>query len=77
MREAYPAMQHVNGWRAHALLREFLDGDSWEALQWIWDNYPDHVVELSSYPFGVGVLRWNTLFWDVRVDIKPTGQRWA
>ena len=51
---------------AVSILRHYLDANSWDNLQQILAEYPDDVVELSAYDCSVGVLGWNTLFWEVR-----------
>lgn len=66
MRQAYLSMRHTHGAVAVAILRHYLDPASQDCL---FDNlalYSDSVCELSSYPFGLGVLGWNTLFWEWR-----------
>lgn len=66
MRLAYDVMKHAQGLVALTLLRQHLDAPSLDTLWDILRDYRDSVVELSSYPMGVGVLGWNTLFWEVR-----------
>lgn len=57
---------HDTGLRAYGLLRQAMDAASWEALQSIWDRWPDAVVEFTCYDRGVGLLGHNTVFWEVR-----------
>ena len=66
MRDAYLIMQHTHGAVANWILKEYLDSPSHDMLEWILQNYPGYVIELSVYPYSVGVLKWNTLFWEVR-----------
>jgi hypothetical protein len=66
MRQAYPLMQHIGGIRAVTLLRHYLDPSSQDDLFRMLADYPDSIVELSCYPFGVGKLNRNCLFWEVR-----------
>jgi hypothetical protein len=66
MRQAYAMMSYANGLTAISLLRTYLDPPSMDMLLAILCDYSDSVVELSTYPIGVGVLGWNTLFWEVR-----------
>jgi hypothetical protein len=66
MRLAYDVMKQAQGLVALTLLRQHLDAPSLDTLWDILRDYRDSVVELSSYPMGVGVLGWNTLFWEVR-----------
>lgn len=66
MRAAYGRMLHADGLRAVMLLRQYLDPSSQDDLFSMLSQYPSSVVELSAYPFGVGRLKRNTLFWEVR-----------
>lgn len=66
MRQAYPLMSFADGLHAVSILKRQLDANSWEQLCWILRAYPDSVVELSSYSCSLGVLGWNTIFWEVR-----------
>ena len=66
MRQAYATMKHACGLVSAALLRQHLDAPSQDKLWDILSCYTDSVVELSTYPCGVGVLGWNTIFWEVR-----------
>jgi hypothetical protein len=66
MRQAYAMMSYANGLTAVNLLRAYLDPPSMDTLLAILHDYSDSVVELSTYPISVGVLGWNTLFWEVR-----------
>lgn len=66
MRDAYDQMGHIHGLSAVQILRQHLDAPSNDMLWEILNKYNESVVELSTYPFGLGVLGWNTLFWEVR-----------
>ena len=66
MREALLNSKHIEGIRAMLLLRQHLDTESMDTLERLLTEYPDSVVELSTYPFAVGVLGSNTIFWEVR-----------
>lgn len=60
------AQCHQWGILAVALLRQYLDTPSMDKLEEILEQYADSVVELSTYPMAVGILQWNTIFWEVR-----------
>jgi uncharacterized membrane protein len=59
-------MQTIRGAAAVHLLQRHLDERSYACLQALQEAYPDDAVELSAYDCRVGVLGWNTLFWEVR-----------
>jgi hypothetical protein len=61
-----PQQQHVSGLRAVFTLREYLDAPSYDCLQETLEHYPDSVNELSAYRVTLGVLNWNTVFWECR-----------
>jgi hypothetical protein len=48
------------------MVKQHLDNASWENLWILFEAYPDHVVEFSSFDKPVGELGWNTIFWEVR-----------
>jgi hypothetical protein len=53
---------------ASSLVKHFLCDNSYEWLQSLLDNYPDHVVEFSTYGVNWGTLpSYNTVFWEVRL----------
>lgn len=66
MRQAYPIMRHTWGLQALSLVRTQMDQPSWEQLHQLWDDYPDSIIEFSCYSIRVGILRLNTIFWEVR-----------
>jgi hypothetical protein len=66
MRQAYEIMSHAWGSRALTILRRHLDASSQDNLFRILEEYGDSCVELSAYSIPVGVLGWNTIFWEVR-----------
>jgi hypothetical protein len=68
MRQAYPTMQHAFGLKAITILKQYLDAPSLDELFRILKLYNSSVVELSSYDRSVGVLKLNTIFWEVRCD---------
>lgn len=52
---------------AHMLLKEFLNGPSYDDLEELLDAFPDRVVELSCYEMDVGnIPNRNTVFWEAR-----------
>jgi hypothetical protein len=59
-------MYHTWGVPAINILRRYLDAASWDNLCMLLQEYRDSIIELSAYDCSVGVLGWNTLFWDVR-----------
>jgi hypothetical protein len=66
MREAMLNAKHIEGLAALHLMKQHMDGSSWNFLNDVWDDYPDSVVEFTCYDRSVGVFGWNTLFWEVR-----------
>jgi hypothetical protein len=58
---------HANGIIAYRLLRETCDPDSYDWLQYLLENYEDHVVEFSTFECAWGMIeRKNTVIWEVR-----------
>jgi len=58
---------HLAGVLAAGLLRGACDPDSYDWLQHLLDNYPDHVVEFSVFECCWGVIdNRNTVIWEVR-----------
>lgn len=66
MRQAYETMEHANGLEARMLLRRFLDAPSLDKVDELLYEYPNDILELSAYSCPVGVLLWNTIFWECR-----------
>lgn len=60
--------KQVSGIIAWFLLRHYLCPNSFDWLRELFDRYPDHVVEFSSFERrGIGTLpNYNTIFWEVR-----------
>jgi hypothetical protein len=56
----------AQGLIARSLIRTFMDVQSYENLISLFDRFPSHVVEFTSFSRGVGILGWNTVFWEVR-----------
>jgi hypothetical protein len=73
-------VQYATGLRASALLQKYMDASSWEMLNEILScqlgdnnsygnpllNFTYPTVEFSCFDIPVGVLGWNTLFWECR-----------
>jgi hypothetical protein len=60
--------EHVWGLRAKCLLERYMDIDSRECLHEIMRSYHFPVVEFACFDRPVGILRTNTIFWEVRTD---------
>jgi hypothetical protein len=66
-REAMTRASHSRGLRALSILRSNLDPQDFEDLIDLTLDYPDHVVEFSSYSKKVGVLDRRLVVWEVRL----------
>lgn len=67
MREALrSAPRHATGVAAYTILRDHMDGSSWDCLLDLLDHYDGHVVEFTILDQPCGQRGWNTLFWEVR-----------
>lgn len=51
---------------AQLTLKHFLDAASYENIINLLDEYPDCVIEFSTFDSPVGNLGWNTIVWEVR-----------
>ena len=59
--------REVHGLMAKSYLDAFLDVPSREWMDvLLYELYPDSVVEFTAFSQVVGLMRWNTLFWEVR-----------
>ena len=68
MREALAEDSHeLRGIMVSCLLRHYMDGMSYDWLQYLLDAYPNHVIEFSTYSQPCGTLAWNTIYWEVRL----------
>lgn len=56
----------VYGLRAKSYLETYLDPPSYDNLMELLARWPDHIVEFSAYACPVGVLKQNTVIWEVR-----------
>jgi hypothetical protein len=62
-----PWMRHAAGLMALSLLHQFLTPSSLSDLYELWENYPDAVIEFSTYSVPVGTHpHRNTVFWECR-----------
>lgn len=57
---------HCQGLRGRLILKHFMDTASFEQLEYLSENYVDHVIEFSTYSVPWGVLNLNTVFWEIR-----------
>ena len=58
--------QQAQGERALAIIRHFMDAESWDNFQRLRNDFPDHVIEFTVFGCATGVLGLNTIFWEVR-----------
>ena len=59
--------RHTEGAAAVAILRSYLDGNSYDDLLTLQTKYPDHVIEFSAYECCLGdVPGRNTIIWELR-----------
>lgn len=58
--------RQVSGAVVPVMLRHFMDGTSYDWLQYLLEAYNGHVVEFTCLEVPWGTLNWNTLFWEVR-----------
>jgi hypothetical protein len=55
------------GLEAKLLLDHFMDPTSRDNLDYLLDKYDGHVVEFTCLEKSWGELKWNTIFWEVRL----------
>lgn len=59
----------VSGVQAKMLLQSNMNTNSWEWLQYLLDEYKDHVIEFTCFSVCWGTIPgYNTVFWEVRPD---------
>ena len=59
--------KHMTGLAARLYLRRIMDDVGWETLNWLLDEYPDHVVEFSVMASRLASFGpTNTIIWEVR-----------
>lgn len=67
MREAMKHPKVAVGLRASILMQVNMNYADWEEINWLLDQYPDAIVEFTSYSVFVGSLPGrNTVVWEVR-----------
>ena len=67
MREAFKhENKHTHGLEVCRVIDKFMDTPSKEKLTELFNDYPDSIIEFSTYNKSVGKLGWNTVFWEVR-----------
>lgn len=67
MRQALQyAPKNACGLVAIKKLEYFMDASSFDNLQRLFDEFPEAIIEFSTYGVPVGALKWNTVFWEVR-----------
>ena len=67
MRAAMRGSTQIRGLSANLLLKSIMCPVSWDWLQYLLNYRGNNVViELSIYSCPVGILGWNTIFWEVR-----------
>lgn len=57
---------HAFAGDATRILKTDMDRPSYDNFLRLQADYPDHVIEFTTYREPVGVLGWNTVFWEVR-----------
>lgn len=69
MRDALAAEAHeAEGVKALTLLRHYLNQRSYDWLEYLLEEYPDHVIEFSTYSECWGTIPgYNTVFWECRL----------
>ena len=60
-----PASKRAHGTVAKQILRYYLYED-YDWLEHLVEDYPDSVVEFTTYDYRLGILGERTLFWEVR-----------
>lgn len=59
-------LTELSGLRASYLLEQHLDAESMDFVNSTLSEYPDAVIEFTSFSHKVGMLGWNTVIWEVR-----------
>ncbi len=73
-------VKHEFGLRASAILQKYMDDRSWDVLNEIlgcqigetntrgseFPNFQHPVIEFAVFSDSVGILGWNTIFWEIR-----------
>lgn len=59
--------QHYTGVASEAILRSYMNDNSWNDFQIIRDEFEDHAIEFSCYNICLGnIPHRNTVIWEVR-----------
>jgi hypothetical protein len=58
--------QHACGLAAIKRVEQVMDDSSFDNLHRLFDEFPDAIIEFSTYAVPLGVLKLNTVFWEVR-----------
>lgn len=67
MREGMTLGQKTaHGVTALFLMQRYLDDADWEHIQWLLNNYLDHVVEFSVYSIPCGIYNRRMIVWEIR-----------
>lgn len=67
MRQAFKKeMLYASGLKAYNLLKRNMDHASMDNLQRLFTDFPDAIIEFSTYSQSVGSLGQNTVIWEVR-----------
>lgn len=71
MRDAFTKnerIKYLGHFESRTLLNTYLDQASFDNMESLLENFPDHVIELTCARIGskIGVLGWNTVIWEVR-----------
>lgn len=62
-----PDTIRLHGLQAVIVIRNRMCGSSWEWLNHLLREYPDHIVEFTTFRLNWGVIPgMNTIFWEVR-----------
>lgn len=61
-----PHVKHCTGLAATMLLKGAMCACSWDCLNELLATYDDPIIEFACFDRSVGVLDWNTIFWEVR-----------
>jgi len=68
--------QESLGLKTNMILQKTMDPPSWEWLNYLLDEYDDHIVEFSTYSVEWGAIPgYNTVFWEVRPNRQFSSNR--
>lgn len=67
MRESMKNPEHAVGLKSKLIMQHFLDPSSYDDIMSLLEDFPEHVVEFTTYKNDVGDChRRNTIIWEVR-----------